>query len=105
MGNRSMPNTAVYSVDRVSYLSRNRMTSTSALNPLLASYYDPTTGNITYDGLHNYIYDEKGRLFPVCNVSPSRDKPIVGTQYLYDAEGRRVAERDNYACDMRPDNE
>jgi len=30
-------------------------------------------------------------LCAVGNVSPSRDKPIVGTQYLYDAEGRRVA--------------
>jgi RHS repeat-associated protein len=67
------------------------MTSTSALNPLPADYYDQATGNITNDGVHNYIYDEEGRLCAVGNMSPSGGGAFGGMQYIYDAEGRRVA--------------
>lgn len=40
---------------------------------------------MTYDGLNHYVYDTDGRICAVCSPGP------VYTQYLYDAEGRRVA--------------
>jgi RHS repeat-associated protein len=85
-----MSNTAVYPANRVSYDFNNRMTSTSALNPMPSDYYD-FAGNVEDDGVHNYLYDAEGRLCAVGNLAVSGGGTFAGTQYIYDAEGRRVA--------------
>ena len=43
--------------------------------------YD-SAGNVTQDGLHNYVYDAESRMIGV---------PDEGVRYIYDAEGMRVA--------------
>ncbi|MDP9049378.1 MAG: Ig-like domain-containing protein, partial [Acidobacteriota bacterium] len=63
--------------------------------------YD-NAGNITSDTRNNYLYDDEGRVCAV--MSPD---PLVGyfwTQYIYDAEGNRVAKGKitipSYGCDV-----
>ena len=65
----------------------NRIDS-STQNPNQSQYYDQA-GNITNDGVNAYLYDGEGR---ICAVQQSFVPGIVAmTQYLYDAEGNRVA--------------
>ena len=72
-----------------SYSPKNQVTSTSH-NPVFT--YDagtPTDGYITNDTINTYIYDGEGRICAVMNEAvPSM--PTM-TQYIYDAEGVRVA--------------
>ncbi|WP_420239026.1 RHS repeat-associated core domain-containing protein [Telmatobacter bradus] len=79
------------------YNSSNQMTSTSQ-NLSQGQYYD-AAGNVTFDGVNSYLYDGEGHICAVANT------PIAGlttmTQYLYDAEGNRVAKGtiSSFSCD------
>ncbi len=64
------------------YNTSNQLTS----NSIVPNFLYDDAGNTTNDGTNKYVYDLDGR---ICAVTP-----VVGgtfTQYVYDAEGRRVA--------------
>jgi RHS repeat-associated protein len=65
----------------------NRMDSTS-VNSNQISGYD-AAGNITFDGLNNYLYDGEGR---ICGVQENVSGTIIQTVYVYDSAGNRVGE-------------
>jgi RHS repeat-associated protein len=71
-----------------SYNTNNQVTWTSVNGAANGFTYD-AAGNVTYDGVNTYIYDGEGR---ICAV---KNEPVAGTytmtQYIYDAEGNRVA--------------
>jgi len=73
----SVPATAQYN-------QQNQIAWTSLDNVGSQILYD-AAGNLQYDGLNNYFYDPEGRL---CAVKT----PTAAYQYIYDAEGRRVAQ-------------
>jgi YD repeat-containing protein len=56
----------------------------TAFNQDTGFIYD-AAGNVIYDGLNTYLYDPEGRLCAVKN------SVTTFMQYVYDAEGRRVA--------------
>jgi YD repeat-containing protein len=60
--------------------------------------YDQS-GNITYDGNNEYLYDADGRLCALARYLISGD--VMMTGYVYDAFGRRVAKGtiSNLSCD------
>ncbi len=66
--------------------SNNRIKSTNSGVP---GYDD--SGNITNDGKNLYLFDGEGRLCAVQAPPPVAGLPLVMEQYIYDAEGRRVA--------------
>jgi RHS repeat-associated protein len=74
----------------------NRMDSTN-FNTNQSQNYD-AAGNITYDGLNSYLYDGEGR---ICAVQQFVAGTYAMTQYLYDAEGHRVAKGriSSFNCD------
>jgi len=53
-----------------------------------ANGYDPS-GNVTNDGINQYLYDGEGRICAVMS-EPIPNNPTM-MQYIYDAEGARVA--------------
>jgi RHS repeat-associated protein len=65
--------------------TNNNQMSWTSTNSNQGQGYDGS-GNVTYDGVHQYLYDGEGRICEVLNT-------VVGvtTAYLYDADGRRVA--------------
>jgi len=65
----------------------------NANNQVQGLGYD-ASGNVTYDGTNQYLYDAEGR---VCAVQG----PNGTMQYIYDAEGRRVAKGyiSSFSCD------
>jgi len=66
----------------------NRVVATSA-----GSYQPDAAGNILSDGVNGYTYDGEGRL---CAVAvPQYTGGVILTQYIYDAEGTRVAKGTN----------
>jgi RHS repeat-associated protein len=65
------------------YNTSNQLTS----NSTVASFLYDDAGNTTNDGTNKYIYDPDGRICAVTTVAAGG----VITQYVYDAEGRRVA--------------
>jgi len=69
--------------------NNNQMSATSQ-NPLqgAAGGYD-LSGDITNDGINQYVYDAEGRICAVLNTAVPGN-PIM-TGYLYDADGTRVA--------------
>jgi RHS repeat-associated protein len=60
--------------------------------------YD-ASGNITNDGLNSYLYDGEGRICAVRQQIPGVGSAM--TQYLYDADGNRVAKGtiSTWSCD------
>jgi RHS repeat-associated protein len=77
--------------------NNNQMSATSQ-NVNQGQNYD-TSGNITNDGINQYLYDGEGR---ICAVrQQSIDGIVMMTQYLYDAEGTRVAKGviSTWSCD------
>ncbi len=54
----------------------------------ISNYQTDAAGNVTYDLIHNYLYDAEGR---VCAISYYSGGVSAYMQYIYDAEGRRVA--------------
>jgi RHS repeat-associated protein len=75
----------------------NRMDATSQ-NVNQSQYYDPS-GNITNDGITAYLYDGEGRICAVQQQIPGIGTAM--TQYLYDADGTRVAKGSisTWSCD------
>ena len=69
--------------------NNNQMSATSQ-NPLQGATggYD-LSGDITNDGINQYVYDAEGRICAVLNTAVPGN-PIM-TGYLYDADGTRVA--------------
>ena len=69
--------------------NNNQMSATSQ-NPLQGASggYD-LSGDITNDGINQYVYDAEGRICAVLNTAVPGN-PIM-TGYLYDADGTRVA--------------
>ncbi len=68
-----------------SYTAANRinwLTGTSGIT-------EDASGDVTYDGKTNYVYDGEGRLCAVQYNGYSGGPVAIG--YLYDADGRRVA--------------
>lgn len=74
---------AVPNTISATYSSDNRI-ATSSIPGVGASSYD-ASGNMTFDGLNNVAYDAENRICAVLNSNGTL------VQYLYDAEGRRVA--------------
>jgi RHS repeat-associated protein len=78
------------------YSANNQITSTNLAPQGLG--YD-ASGDVTADGVNQYLYDAEGRVCAVMNT------PISGgvgmTEYIYDAEGRRVAKGSisTWSCD------
>ncbi|WP_213803762.1 RHS repeat-associated core domain-containing protein [Granulicella sp. dw_53] len=71
------------SLPTISYDVNNRVISTP-VSPSLVNVYD-AAGNVTDDGRNQYLYDGDGR---ICAVRFYLTGAM--TQYLYNAEGRRV---------------
>jgi RHS repeat-associated protein len=65
--------------------NRNQM-SKNQLTEMIK--YD--AGNMTFDGSNNLIYDGEGRICAVAAYNYATQSMLV-TQYLYDAEGNRIA--------------
>ena len=71
-----------------SYTAANQISGTNARGVIAQPVYD-AAGNITYDGANYYAYDGEGQ---VCAVGSAPLNSITAvTQYIYDAEGARVA--------------
>jgi RHS repeat-associated protein len=77
-----------------------RSSSTTALSSNQVSGYSyDAAGNVTNDGVNQYLYDAEGR---ICAVAST---PVAGltamTGYIYDAEGTRVAKGaiTTWSCD------
>jgi len=68
-----------------SYNANNQVTGT-AVNGAAGGFTYDLAGNVIYDEANKYIYDFDGRICAVWNTTAS-----TMTQYVYDAEGRRVA--------------
>ena len=75
----------------------NRMDSTTQ-NPNQSQYYD-LAGDITNDGVNQYLYNGEGRICAVWQTIPGIINAM--TQYLYDADGTRVAKGTitSFSCD------
>ena len=67
--------------------NNNQMSQTNQ-NTLQASGYD-AAGNVTNDGVNQYLYDAEGRICAVASTPMPGMTTMTG--YLYDAEGTRVA--------------
>jgi YD repeat-containing protein len=71
--------------------ANDNLQSTSTLptasNQVSGLQYD-VAGSVLYDGRNNYAYDPEGRL---CAVAYNHIGSTQYTQYIYDAEGRRIA--------------
>jgi YD repeat-containing protein len=65
----------------------NNQISASSQNVNQAKGYD-ASGDVTYDGQNQYLYDAEGR---ICAVASTVRGTTTMTGYLYDAEGTRVA--------------
>lgn len=91
---------SIHTVDTARYEDvSNRLTAVDGA-PTSTNYYD-AAGNVQQTSDHTYLYDEDGRLCAVLNPSPAGGGAVVGTQYVYDAEGRRIAKGTIYqlSCD------
>lgn len=96
------PSTANIATDLATYTSSNQITETNAPGVTAAPGYD-AAGNITSDGVHNYLYDAEGRICAVAYTPVGGSTTYYG--YEYDAEGNRVAKGtitttiSNWSCD------
>jgi RHS repeat-associated protein len=81
-------NATLYGTSLANYTAANQISSTNARGVVAQPLYD-ASGNITYDGANFYAYDGEGQ---VCAMGPAPLNSITAvTQYIYDAEGTRVA--------------
>jgi len=69
-----------------SYNANNQVTW--AQNVAASGFQYDASGNVTYDGRNQYLYDGEGR---ICAVSSTVNGSTFMTGYLYDADGTRVA--------------
>jgi RHS repeat-associated protein len=79
---------ASVATDIASYNSNNQIQSTNARGVTAAPVYD-ASGNVTYDGANQYLYDADGRICAVLSIPMPGMTAMTG--YLYDADGTRVA--------------
>jgi RHS repeat-associated protein len=83
------PNSASLTTDTATYSTSNQMLSTNASGVLAYLPLPDAAGDVTNDGINQYAYDPEGR---ICAVETA---PLSGgillEQYLYNAEGQRVA--------------
>ncbi len=81
----------------VSYNASNQVTWVQNSAPVGFGY--DGAGDVTSDGLNQYLYDAEGR---VCAVEQSVAGVVGYTGYIYDAEGNRVAKGtlNSLSCDM-----
>jgi RHS repeat-associated protein len=79
---------ALFNLNSAIYSKNNQISSTTASGALVQPAYDQA-GNIINDGVNSYLCDAEGRLCAEASYPISGG--AVMTQYLYDAEGRRVA--------------
>jgi RHS repeat-associated protein len=80
-GNADVP---MPSSSTASYTAASNQVSSSSQNNGAGFLYD-AAGDVTYDGLNQYLYDAEGRLCAAKTAGPSL------TGYVYDAAGTRVA--------------
>ena len=75
---------------QATYSAKNQFTSVDALPALSVNSYD-AAGNLRYtaDMLHLLLYDAEGRTCGFVTAPLSGGRQLI--QYIYDAEGRRVA--------------
>ena len=73
-------------------------TNTNRIDASGLSFSYDAAGNVKSDGINSYLYDGEGR---ICAVQQSVSGLITNTQYLFDAEGRRVAKGSisSFSCD------
>jgi RHS repeat-associated protein len=83
VGGNPPPNAPLPQSQTLSYTSGNN----NRIDNFGPSGYDPA-GNVTYDLVNTYLYDGEGR---VCAVAYPSGTTTAYEQYIYDAEGRRVA--------------
>jgi RHS repeat-associated protein len=70
------------------YPSNKLSTNQLAPNPNTLGY--DASGNMTFDGTNNVIYDGEGRVCAVAVYNYATQSTLI-TQYLFDAEGNRIA--------------
>ena len=91
-GNRLSENDPVANTSATFTPSSNQVTATSGT----AVFGYDAAGEVTYDGVNNYLYDAEGRVCAVRN--------FVGTTagYIYDAAGIRVAKvkLNQFSCNL-----
>lgn len=80
------------------YNSSNQVTATNQATGGLG--YD-AAGDITNDGVNQYLYDGEGRLCAVLAPPPISGGPSLMIGYIYNAEGQRVAKGviTTWSCD------
>jgi RHS repeat-associated protein len=95
-GSTPCQNSAPTTTYAVSYNANNQITQT----PFTIPAYD-LAGNIISDDNNQYLYDDEGQVCAVKSPPLSPGGSIVMTQYLYDAEGRRVGKGSiqSWSCD------
>ena len=76
------PSASNYSV-WATYNANNQVTGTGVAP---GGFYYDDAGNVYFDGVNQYVYDQDGRMCAAYNGNTGSM-----TQYVYDAEGRRVA--------------
>ncbi len=77
------------SVPQTTFYNANNQVTGTTVNLAVNGFVYDAAGNVTYDGANYYAYDPEGR---VCAVQPyPSTNGSVAFDYLYDAEGRRVA--------------
>ncbi|MGA9129544.1 MAG: hypothetical protein WB425_15515, partial [Terracidiphilus sp.] len=91
-GNRSAQsaaNTAALTSSWAHYSTgNNRMTATNSATGGLS--YD-LSGDVLFDGTHDYLYDAEGRICASAPASAPGIPQLPGTGYLYGPDGERVA--------------
>ena len=70
--------------------SRSNKNQITGTNFMPHGYQYDTAGNVTNDGVNTYLYDAEGRMCAAQSKSISGGVAMV--EYIYDAEGHRVAQ-------------
>jgi RHS repeat-associated protein len=93
------------------YVASNQMDSSSLSAPMTCpagsvasssnGYCYDAAGDMTADGANQYLYDDEGRVCAVLAPPVLAGWPVNMVQYIYDAEGRRVAKGaiSTFSCD------
>jgi RHS repeat-associated protein len=87
---------------QASYDASNRLTGNQIISPGSDPNLNDADGNVQHDGVNQYLYDDEGRVCVVMSPPVMAGLPAQLTQYIYDAEGRRVAKGSvtSFSCDM-----
>jgi RHS repeat-associated protein len=95
-GSSTCQNSAAATTYGVSYNNRNQIVQTPSSTPT----YDDA-GDISSDDTNHYLYDDEGRVCAVMSPPLSPGGSVGMTEYIYDAEGRRVGKGfiKTWSCD------